>query len=61
MHKRHITNNRIDDIAKLFLKWVGGKGQLLQQLREQLPRDFYDEVFTILSLLSSTRLCVVYG
>ena len=26
--------------AKPFIKWVGGKGQLLEQLDEQLPADF---------------------
>ena len=32
--------------AKPFIKWVGGKGQLLQQLKEQLPRELYDKEFT---------------
>ena len=32
--------------AKPFLKWVGGKGQLLQQLESQLPRELYEESFT---------------
>lgn len=27
--------------AKPFIKWVGGKGQLLQQLEEQLPSNFH--------------------
>ncbi len=26
--------------AKPFIKWVGGKGQLLEQLDDQLPADF---------------------
>ena len=26
--------------AKPFIKWVGGKGQLIEQLDEQLPADF---------------------
>lgn len=32
--------------AKPFIKWVGGKGQLLQQLESQLPRELYEESFT---------------
>ncbi len=32
--------------AKPFIKWVGGKGQLLQQLESQLPRELYEENFT---------------
>ena len=32
--------------AKPFIKWVGGKGQLLQQLNMRLPRELYDEAFT---------------
>lgn len=32
--------------AKPFIKWVGGKGQLLQQLEAKLPRELYDETFT---------------
>lgn len=31
---------------KPFIKWVGGKGQLLQQLEPQLPHELYDEEFT---------------
>ena len=26
--------------AKPFIKWAGGKGQLLEQLNAQLPEDF---------------------
>ena len=26
--------------AKPFIKWVGGKGQLIEQMEEQLPADF---------------------
>ena len=26
--------------AKPFIKWVGGKGQLIEQLEAQLPADF---------------------
>lgn len=32
--------------AKPFIKWVGGKGQLLQQLERQLPHILYDKDFT---------------
>lgn len=32
--------------AKPFIKWVGGKGQLLQQLERQLPLQLYQEEFT---------------
>ena len=28
--------------AKPFIKWAGGKGQLIEQLDAQLPRDFGD-------------------
>ena len=33
-------------MAKPFLKWVGGKGQLIEQLDAQLPADFsnWDDV-----------------
>lgn len=27
-------------IAKPFIKWVGGKSQLIEQLDKQLPADF---------------------
>lgn len=32
--------------AKPFIKWVGGKGQLLSQLEAALPSELYDEEFT---------------
>ncbi len=32
--------------AKPFIKWVGGKGQLLQQLERLLPADLHEEEFT---------------
>lgn len=32
--------------AKPFIKWAGGKGQLLQQLEEQLPPNLYSDNFT---------------
>ncbi len=32
--------------AKPFIKWVGGKGQLLPQLEMNLPQELYDDAFT---------------
>ena len=32
--------------AKPFIKWVGGKGQLLLQLEKQLPPELHEEDFT---------------
>ncbi len=39
-----IYNNH--STAKPFIKWVGGKGQLLKQLEQQLPHELYNEDFT---------------
>ncbi|MBP5562285.1 MAG: Dam family site-specific DNA-(adenine-N6)-methyltransferase [Muribaculaceae bacterium] len=36
----------IYNTAKPFIKWVGGKGQLLQQLEQHLPEELYEESFT---------------
>ena len=33
-------------LAKPFIKWVGGKGQLLSQLKDNLPSDLHSECFT---------------
>ncbi len=33
-------------IAKPFVKWVGGKGQLLNQLENHIPKDIYEQEFT---------------
>ena len=32
--------------AKPFIKWVGGKSQLLQQLERHLPPELYEKDFT---------------
>ena len=32
--------------ARPFIKWVGGKGQLLPQLKMNLPQELYDDAFT---------------
>ena len=32
--------------ARPFIKWVGGKGQLLPQLKRNLPQELYDDAFT---------------
>ena len=34
------------NIAKPFIKWVGGKGQLLSQLEANFPAELHDEEFT---------------
>ena len=34
------------ELAKPFIKWVGGKGQLLSQLKMNLPQELYDNSFT---------------
>lgn len=35
-----------NNTARPFIKWVGGKGQLLSQLRMKLPQELYDNNFT---------------
>lgn len=32
--------NNMNKKAKPFIKWVGGKGQLIEQLEGKLPADF---------------------
>lgn len=44
-HKNIVSSNLINAIemnikAKPFIKWVGGKGQLIEQLEAKLPADF---------------------
>ena len=34
------------ELAKPFIKWVGGKGKLLSQLNMSLPRELYEDGFT---------------
>lgn len=36
----------IYNAARPFFKWVGGKGQLLQQLNMSLPQELYEDSFT---------------
>lgn len=47
--------------AKPFIKWVGGKGKLIEQLEAKLPADFdnwenatYIEPFLVVALCCST-------
>lgn len=35
-----------NEIAKPFLKWAGGKTQLLENIEKRLPNDFYDKKIT---------------
>lgn len=37
---------KMKEQAKPFIKWVGGKGQLLQQFEKHLPPELYEEDFT---------------
>ncbi len=41
--------------AKPFIKWVGGKGQLLEQLEALLPADFDN----VLSSMMSIMMCLM--
>lgn len=34
------------NLARPFVKWVGGKGQLIQQLKQNLPIELYNQRFT---------------
>ena len=34
------------NLARPFVKWVGGKGQLIQQLKQNLPFELYNQRFT---------------
>lgn len=47
IRKYNITQFNVMNMnAKPFLKWVGGKGQLLSQLEAALPKSLYDNEFT---------------
>ena len=37
---------KVTEIAKPFIKWAGGKGQLLNQLDDFLPTRIFSEDFT---------------
>lgn len=41
-----MLNNRTIGTAKPFIKWAGGKGQLLSQLDNYLPKRLFSEDFT---------------
>ena len=46
IEKIYMIHINTKEQAKPFIKWVGGKGQLLQQLEKQLPTDLHEEEFT---------------
>ena len=48
------------DLAKPFIKWVGGKGQLLQQLERQLPTNLHEEEFTYIEPFVGGGAMLVY-
>ncbi|MBR1543679.1 MAG: DNA adenine methylase [Muribaculaceae bacterium] len=41
-----MSNIKTTEYAKPFVKWVGGKGQLLSQLETLLPLDIYEDEFS---------------
>ena len=47
--------------AKPFIKWVGGKGQLLSQLDELLPAGLEDREFTYIELFVGGGAMLYYN
>ena len=47
--------------AKPFIKWVGGKGQLIEQLEAKLPADFdnWDNATYVEPLLAVGQCCSI--
>jgi len=48
---------QINEKAKPFIKWAGGKGQLLSQLDKYLPRRLYNEDFTYVEPFTGGGIC----